>query len=103
TTGTKRARTEKLVVGLTAPETRALLQQLPAVFRTQINDVLLSALAAALQRRVGSGAFRIDMEGHGREHIADDLDVSRTVGWFTTLFPVSLEIPPAAGTLTTLL
>ncbi|HET6546397.1 MAG TPA: amino acid adenylation domain-containing protein [Rhodanobacteraceae bacterium] len=85
--------TEPVVVRLSDTQTRSLLQQLPRVFRTQINDVLLSALARALQKNIGGTCFRIDLEGHGREHIADDIDVSRTMGWFTTLFPVALEIP----------
>ena len=62
-------------------------------FRTQINDVLLDEpRARAAASPTGDAAFRIDLEGHGREHIADDVDVSRTVGWFTTLFPVALRV-----------
>jgi non-ribosomal peptide synthase protein (TIGR01720 family) len=77
---------------LTNAETRALLQQAPTAYRTQINDVLLTALAQALQRWTGGDAFRIDMEGHGREDLFDGIDVSRTVGWFTTIFPTRLEL-----------
>jgi len=77
---------------LTSAETRALLQQVPSAYRTQINDVLLTALAKTLQRWTGAEAFRIDMEGHGREDLFDDVDVSRTVGWFTSIFPVRLEL-----------
>ncbi|MGA9829320.1 MAG: condensation domain-containing protein, partial [Rhodanobacteraceae bacterium] len=87
------SRAEGVVTQLSEAETQALLQQLPKVFRTQINDVLLSCLARALQRFTGGDQFRIDLEGHGREHIADDIDLSRTMGWFTTLFPVALQIP----------
>jgi amino acid adenylation domain-containing protein/non-ribosomal peptide synthase protein (TIGR01720 family) len=78
---------------LTVDATRALLQQVPAAYRTRINDVLLTALARALQRWTGGEAFRIDLEGHGREDLFDDVDISRTVGWFTSLFPVRLEMP----------
>ncbi len=80
-------------VRLTDAETRALLQRVPTAYRTQINDALLTALAHALQRWTGGEAFRIDMEGHGREDLFDGVDVSRTVGWFTSLFPVRLELP----------
>ncbi|HZN73690.1 MAG TPA: condensation domain-containing protein [Micromonosporaceae bacterium] len=59
----------------------------------KLNDVLLAAFAWALSRRVGESKVRIDMEGHGREEILDGVDVSRTVGWFTTIFPVRLEVP----------
>ena len=53
-------------------------------------------LAKALTAAEG-GALRIELEGHGREEIADDIDISRTVGWFTTLYPVTLEIPAGAS------
>jgi non-ribosomal peptide synthase protein (TIGR01720 family) len=81
---------------LSRDETRALLQRLPAVFESQINDVLLTALCRALQRWTGAATLRIDLEGHGREHVSDAIDVSRTVGWFTSLYPVALRVDPAA-------
>jgi amino acid adenylation domain-containing protein/non-ribosomal peptide synthase protein (TIGR01720 family) len=84
----------RVSVSLDADETRALLQEVPAVYRTQINDVLLTALARAL---AGPGrALLVQLEGHGREEIFDGVDLSRTVGWFTSLFPVHLEAGPAA-------
>ena len=85
-------------VELTADETTALLQEVPAAYRTQINDVLLTALAMTLQRSTGRGSFLIELEGHGREDIGDNLDLSRTIGWFTSLFPLRLELAPGAGT-----
>lgn len=97
------AQTERCVIRLSEAETRTLLQQLPKVFRTQINDALLAALAIALQHNIGGRRFRIDLEGHGREHLADDLDVSRSVGWFTTLFPMVLTCPAGADPQGTLL
>ncbi|HEV2782817.1 MAG TPA: non-ribosomal peptide synthase/polyketide synthase [Actinophytocola sp.] len=80
-------------VRLSAEETDALLRGAPAAYRTRINDVLLAALAWALSRWTGRGRVSIDLEGHGREEILDGVDLSRTVGWFTTLFPVGLEVP----------
>ena len=85
-------RAARVAVALSEAETRAMLQDVPKSFRTQINDVLLAGLARALQHCADGRQFRIDLEGHGREHIADDVDVSRTVGWFTTLFPVVLDV-----------
>jgi amino acid adenylation domain-containing protein/non-ribosomal peptide synthase protein (TIGR01720 family) len=76
---------------LSAEETADLLQTLPAVYHSRINDALLSALVRALAGWSGSPRLRVDLEGHGREPLFDDLDVSRTVGWFTTLYPVVLE------------
>jgi amino acid adenylation domain-containing protein/non-ribosomal peptide synthase protein (TIGR01720 family) len=71
--------------------TQRLLQEAPAAYRTHVNDLLLTALGRALCNWTGSERIRIDLEGHGREDIFDDLDLSRTVGWFTSLYPVSLE------------
>jgi amino acid adenylation domain-containing protein/non-ribosomal peptide synthase protein (TIGR01720 family) len=73
--------------------TRALLEDVPAVFRTQVNDLLLSALALAFHRWGGLTRVLVDLEGHGREPWADGVDLTRTVGWFTSIFPVCLELP----------
>lgn len=64
---------------------------------TGINAVLLAALGEAIRRwrtrhfPACTAPFLVDVEGHGREEIADDLDLSTTVGWFTSMFPVRLE------------
>ena len=81
---------------LDAESTRALLKDVPAVYHTQINDLLLAALARTLERFIGRRLVLIDLEGHGREEIAEDLDLSRTVGWMTTIFPVLLDLEAAA-------
>jgi amino acid adenylation domain-containing protein/non-ribosomal peptide synthase protein (TIGR01720 family) len=75
-------------------ETRALLQEVPKVYRTQVNDLLLAALARAFATWTGERTLLVDLEGHGREEIFPDVDLSRTVGWFTTIFPVALTLPP---------
>ncbi|NOT26209.1 MAG: amino acid adenylation domain-containing protein, partial [Acidobacteria bacterium] len=77
--------------------TTRLLTHAPALFHARVNDVLLAALAMAVaavqnSRGNGQGSIRIALEGHGRELIDDDLDITRTVGWFTTLYPVYLDI-----------
>jgi amino acid adenylation domain-containing protein/non-ribosomal peptide synthase protein (TIGR01720 family) len=84
-------------VELGAEATRALLLEAPPVYRTQVNDLLLAALARTLAAWRGEGTLLIDLEGHGREEIFSGVDLSRTVGWFTTIFPVALELPPGAG------
>uniref|UniRef100_UPI002ABE361F amino acid adenylation domain-containing protein n=1 Tax=Paraburkholderia sp. J12 TaxID=2805432 RepID=UPI002ABE361F len=76
---------------LTREQTRALLHDAPSAYRTQINDLLLTALGRALCAWSGRESIRIDVEGHGREDIEQGLDVSRTVGWFTSVYPVKLE------------
>jgi amino acid adenylation domain-containing protein/non-ribosomal peptide synthase protein (TIGR01720 family) len=80
----------KIELKLDAEQTRKLLQQAPAAYRTQVNDLLLTALARAVCRWSGQGSTLIQLEGHGREDLFDDIDLTRTVGWFTSLFPVNL-------------
>ncbi|MFE0171831.1 amino acid adenylation domain-containing protein [Streptomyces sp. NPDC059002] len=86
---------------LPAPLTEALVTEVPALLNAEINDILLAAFALALadwqRRRDGRGdgpgrapATVVEVEGHGREDLADGVDISRTVGWFTSSFPVRL-------------
>ncbi|MGH3874274.1 MAG: amino acid adenylation domain-containing protein [Pseudonocardiaceae bacterium] len=80
---------------LDVEDTESLLRSAPSAYRTRINDVLLSALAWALSRWTGHSRVSIDLEGHGREEVLDGVDLSRTVGWFTTMFPVALTVSDA--------
>jgi amino acid adenylation domain-containing protein/non-ribosomal peptide synthase protein (TIGR01720 family) len=86
------ASTRIVVRWISVAETRALLQDVPGAYHTQINDVLLTALAETLREWTDAQTFLVDLEGHGREHILPDIDLSRTVGWFTTIFPVLLNL-----------
>lgn len=79
-----------VTVSLSAAETQVLLQNVPAAYRTQINDVLLAALLLTFAQWTGQTTLLLDLEGHGREELFPDTDISRTVGWFTTVFPVAL-------------
>ena len=90
----------QLTLTLPASLTGPLLTRVPAAFHGGINDVLLTGLVLAIAdwcRRRGRGADHaghavlIDLEGHGREEIFADVDLSRTVGWFTSLYPVRLD------------
>ncbi|UZI32654.1 non-ribosomal peptide synthetase [Streptomyces sp. VB1] len=85
-------------ISLTLPGTwtTEVLTGVTKAFHAQVNDVLLTAMALAVQdwrRRHGlpGSTVLLDVEGHGREDITDGTDLSRTVGWFTSLFPVRLE------------
>ncbi len=78
-------------VSLNAEDTRAVLQEVPVAYSTHINEVLLTALVRAFAPWTGSQSLLIDLEGHGREEIFEGVDLSRTVGWFTTIFPVVLN------------
>ena len=89
------ATTKQVLVTLDEAQTQALLQEVPAVYNTQINDVLLTALVQAFARWTGNYQLSIDLEGHGREELFEKVDLSRTVGWFTTVFPVLLELKNA--------
>ena len=80
---------------LDADDTLALLQEVPAVYHTQINDVLLTALVEAFADWTGRRTLLVALEGHGREDLFEGVDLSRTVGWFTSLFPVLLDTSAA--------
>ncbi|MBK5542603.1 amino acid adenylation domain-containing protein [Pseudomonas sp. TH07] len=79
---------------LDARLTQQLLQQAPAAYRTQVNDLLLTALARVVGRWTGAASTLIQLEGHGREELFEHLDLTRTVGWFTSVFPLSLTPEP---------
>lgn len=87
---------------LSVEETRLLLQEVPAVYSSEINDVLLAALVLAyrdwniangsIPEVIGETSLFLTLEGHGREDIFPGIDLSRTVGWFTSIYPVRLTI-----------
>jgi non-ribosomal peptide synthase protein (TIGR01720 family) len=77
---------------LTAAETHAVLRDVPRVHRARINAVLLTALARAFAAWTGRSELLVNLEGHGREPIAEGVDLSRTIGWFTTMFPLRLQL-----------
>ncbi|MCW2942347.1 MAG: amino acid adenylation domain protein [Actinomycetia bacterium] len=90
--------TERLVRLTLPPDvTEPLLSTVPAAFHGRVNDVLLTGLALAVaewrrrQGRTDESAVLVDLEGHGREEIVPGVDLSRTAGWFTSIFPVRLD------------
>ncbi|WP_266156573.1 non-ribosomal peptide synthetase [Dyella silvatica] len=91
------ATSAQLSLSLPSSLTSALLTRVPALFHAHINDVLLTGFALAVaawrQQRgqTSSLGVRLDLKGHGREDIAEGLDLSRTVGWFTSVFPLWLD------------
>jgi amino acid adenylation domain-containing protein/non-ribosomal peptide synthase protein (TIGR01720 family) len=84
-------------VSLDAENTDALLREVPKAYHTQVHEVLLTALVLACARWTGQPSLLVDVEGHGREEIFDDVDLSRTVGWFTAVFPLLLSIEASEG------
>ncbi|MBF0378963.1 MAG: amino acid adenylation domain-containing protein [Desulfamplus sp.] len=85
--------TASLNICLDKEHTNNLLGNAHQALRTQTNDLLLTALERALSAWHGQSATRINLEGHGREDILKGVDINRTVGWFTTMYPVVLELP----------
>ncbi|AIQ12432.1 non-ribosomal peptide synthetase [Paenibacillus durus] len=71
--------------------TLQLLRESNRAYQTEINDLLLSALYVAVRELTGEQRLKVNLEGHGREDVLEGMDVSRTVGWFTTMYPVVLE------------
>ncbi len=86
------ATTAAVSLTLDAEHTRALLQAVPVAYNTQINDVLLTAILQGFAGWTSASSLLIDLEGHGREDLFEDVDLSRTVGWFTTLYPLHLQL-----------
>ncbi|MCZ8521907.1 MULTISPECIES: non-ribosomal peptide synthetase [Paenibacillus] len=82
---------ESVTVRWNEDETRRLLQEVHRAYRTEMNDILLTALALAVSEWSGENRVLVNLEGHGREEIVPDTDMTRTVGWFTSEYPVLLE------------
>lgn len=75
--------------------TGKLLKDVNKAYNTEINDILLTGLALALNQWAGLESAAIHMEGHGREEIFEGVDITRTVGWFTSLYPVVIDVRSA--------
>ncbi len=90
-------------ITLDAEQTRRLLQEVPRAYHTEINDILLCALAKTLCDWNDENKIIIGMEGHGREEIDDNIDISKTVGWFTSMYPLLLDLKSSDAGLDTLI
>ncbi|MET7342602.1 amino acid adenylation domain-containing protein [Streptomyces sp. NPDC005547] len=94
--------TRTLTTQLPATWTKPLLTTVPGAFHAGVDDILLTALALAVNARRDrrtrgldpDTAVLLDLESHGREQLADHIDLSRTVGWFTSLHPVRIDPGP---------
>lgn len=94
---------ETVSMTLTAVETQALLQACQDGMRAE--TLLLAALVESLASRTGRRALVVDMVSHGREPLFEDVDPSRTTGWFSTLYPLLLDVTgaPSPGASLTLI
>jgi amino acid adenylation domain-containing protein/non-ribosomal peptide synthase protein (TIGR01720 family) len=82
---------------LNSATTEILLHKASAAYNTEVNDLLLTAFAYSLRDLNESDVQCITLEGHGREPIDKSIDTSHTVGWFTSIFPVKLELQADVG------
>ncbi|MFC5048325.1 amino acid adenylation domain-containing protein [Aquimarina hainanensis] len=89
--------THTIQTRLSRADTTSLTQEIHHAYGTEINDILLSALSKTMEGWISSSEFVIGLEGHGREELFRDVDLSRTIGWFTSLYPVCLSVP-SSGT-----
>ena len=81
-----------VTVRLAADETQWLLTEVPKATRAQVHEVLLTALGSSLSEWSGEKRVLIDVESHGREETVGPVDLTRTVGWFTVLYPLLVEV-----------
>ncbi len=84
---------EVLSVELDASVSARVLRDLPRHGAFSVECLLVTGLAIAWQRERGATSLTLDLEGHGRESISSAVEVSRTVGWFTSIYPVRLPVP----------
>jgi amino acid adenylation domain-containing protein/non-ribosomal peptide synthase protein (TIGR01720 family) len=89
------ATTASIQLSLGRDQTSILLHRISDVYHTDIDDLLLTSLAQALAHWNGSQVNLVDCEGHGRQDLFRDADVSRTVGWFTSIYPMCLDLSDA--------
>ncbi|MEC2188723.1 condensation domain-containing protein, partial [Bacillus velezensis] len=83
---------EEVTIQWTKEETEQLLKQANRAYNTDINDLLLTSLGLAVHKWTGTEDIVVNLEGHGREPIIPDADISRTIGWFTSQYPVVLRM-----------
>ncbi|CQR72349.1 Surfactin synthase subunit 1 [Sporomusa ovata DSM 2662] len=80
-----------IMVQLSNQQTQQLLLKTSKAYNTEINDVLLCAVSRSINQLTGQKQISINVEGHGRESVNDKLDIDRTVGWFTSLYPIIIQ------------
>ncbi len=83
---------ENVIFRLSPEETDVMLKTVAEKYNTKIDEILLAALSRAFLRWSGENTLFLHREGHGREPLFDDVDLSRTVGWFTSLYPAAINI-----------
>ncbi len=83
---------ESVSIEFNEEQTEKLLKEVNSTYNTEINDILLCALGCALKEWTGNTSILIELEGHGREENVGNINIKRTVGWFTSTYPVILDM-----------
>ncbi|AXG70693.1 linear gramicidin synthase subunit D [Kordia sp. SMS9] len=94
---------ENISFTLDTEKTAILKTEINGIYNTSISDVLLLNLSTSLQKVFGIQESLVLLEGHGREDIDKDIDISRTIGWFTTNYPFVLKAADSSNPLSSLL
>ena len=94
----KLAHTRSTAFELDEEETERLLKQVHQAYHTDIQDILLTALGLSVGDWTKQDSVIVNMEGHGREDLKGQVNVSRTVGWFTAQFPIVLDLKGSIDT-----
>ncbi|WP_066495485.1 non-ribosomal peptide synthetase [Abyssisolibacter fermentans] len=81
-----------IFIQLSKEETENLLGEVNKAYNTEINDILLSAIGVTIKEWTGHNKVLINVEGHGREEIIENVDITRTIGWFTSQYPVVIDM-----------
>ncbi|MCP4155379.1 MAG: non-ribosomal peptide synthetase, partial [bacterium] len=81
-----------VTITLGKKDTGKLLKDINHAFNTEINDILMTALAVTIKEWTGMEKIPVDLEGHGRESLAEHIEIHRTIGWFTSIYPVVLDM-----------
>ncbi|WP_298420578.1 non-ribosomal peptide synthetase [uncultured Kordia sp.] len=89
---------EKLTIALDEQTTQLLVKEANKAYNTEINDLLLSGLASSVGDHFGMSKIMVGLEGHGREDIFNTIDVTGTVGWFTSFYPLQINIGNVTNT-----
>ncbi|OLP64686.1 Surfactin synthase subunit 2 [Bacillus pumilus] len=86
---------KKLTKALSAELTDQLINQANKAYQTQLHELLIAALTKACDQQTNQKRISLELEGHGRDAVQGDIDVSRTFGWFTTMYPLTINVPDA--------
>ncbi len=88
----KQKDSEIVEISLSQEQTNKLLKEVNQAYNTEISDILLTALGLTVKEFISGDQVIVSLEGHGREEIISDVDMTRTVGWFTSIYPVVLDM-----------